>query len=704
MSRTRYSRFHSRTACIRLLLFCCGLFITPALRAQQATEAWATRYDSPGHANDIATAVVVDNAGNSYVTGNSSDNGAGASKWVTVKYSPAGQQLWIREYSGARASAIAVDNAGGIYVTGTSNAGPVTVRYDAATGAQSWLSTYNGPANATALAVDNAGGVYITGQSSTSAGSNDYITVRYAAATGAQSWVSTYNGPDNGNDYASAIAVDNAGGVYVTGTSYGTTTWTDYATVRYAAATGAQSWASRYNGPVSQYDYGRAIAVDNAGGVYVTGTSYNFKNSDYVTVRYAAATGAQSWVSRYDGAGNDQVAAIAVDNAGGVYVTGSSSTTTSTPATDYATVRYAAATGAQSWASRYNGPANGADFAQALAVDNAGGVYVTGTSYNGAESDYATLRYAATDGAVVWTKLKAGLKGLAMGLAVDNSGNVLVTGYAQDPVTNYDFLTVKYSQAVPGGSTFDFYRAINLNGPALTLDGNAWAGSTAPHYSTNGAAFQNQGVPLIPATDAARTGMIRTAVYGPNLRVRLSAVPAGTYQVYAYVWEDNNAEVFSLHANGQVVQRNYNSGPAGTWARLGPYTVTLAATGSVQLSTTGGWANFSGIELWKQQTTTPPATNFQDSQSLPFVTDQAQAYPNPSADGRFHLLLPATLQGEVTYRLLSAMGKQVKAGTLSVSATGTAELDFSPQLNELNGCYLQLKGAQGQAYLKLLSY
>ncbi|WP_345127718.1 InlB B-repeat-containing protein, partial [Hymenobacter antarcticus] len=63
--------------------------------------------------------------------------------------------------------------------------------------------------------------------------------------------------------------------------------------------------------------------------------------------------------------------------------------------------------------------------------------------------------------------------------------------------------------ATGGGGAFTFYRAVNLGGPALTLDGNAWAGSTAPNYSTNGAAFANQAVPLVPATDAARAGMIR---------------------------------------------------------------------------------------------------------------------------------------------------------------------------------------------------
>ncbi|GAB3853117.1 hypothetical protein GCM10028822_21550 [Hymenobacter terrigena] len=166
-------------------------------------------------------------------------------------------------------------------------------------------------------------------------------------------------------------------------------------------------------------------------------------------------------------------------------------------------------------------------------------------------------------------------------------------------------ITATFTATSGGGGGYTFYRAINLGGPALTLDGNAWGGSTAANYSTNGTAFENQAVTLIPATDATRAGMIRAAVFGPSLSVTLSAVPAGSYQAYLYVWEDNSPEVIDLSLNGQLVRANYNTGPAGTWARLGPYNVTLAATGTVAFTSTGGWPNFSGVELWQQGAGTP---------------------------------------------------------------------------------------------------
>jgi hypothetical protein len=43
------------------------------------------------------------------------------------------------------------------------------------------------------------------------------------------------------------------------------------------------------------------------------------------------------------------------------------------------------------WVRRYNGSANGDDWAEAMAVDNSGNVYVTGYSYDSMTSnDYAT--------------------------------------------------------------------------------------------------------------------------------------------------------------------------------------------------------------------------------------------------------------------------------------------------------------------------
>src|SRR5204863_9772161 len=91
---------------------------------------------------------------------------------------------------------------------------------------------------------------------------------------------------------------------------------------------------------------------------------------------------AQVWASRYNGPanGNDVANAMSVSPDGArVFVTGSSAGPTGS--SDYATVAYDVATGAPLWRARYNGPGNNADIAKAIAVSPGGSaVFVTGVA------------------------------------------------------------------------------------------------------------------------------------------------------------------------------------------------------------------------------------------------------------------------------------------------------------------------------------
>ena len=151
---------------------------------------------------------------------------------------------------------------------------------------------------------------------------------------------------------------------------------------------------ARYNGPLNYYDHAYDIIVDG-GGVYVTGESHGSGTGyDYATVKYNASNGSQVWVARYNavGANIDQARAIAVDGSGDVYVTGGSQGTVS--GADYATVKYNGSTGAQEWVARYNGPANGYEFACGIGLDASDNIYVTGESLSLPTSfDYATVKY-----------------------------------------------------------------------------------------------------------------------------------------------------------------------------------------------------------------------------------------------------------------------------------------------------------------------
>lgn len=312
-------------------------------------QIWVGRYNGPANDFDNALALVVDDAGNAYVTGQS-QGGATSCDYATVKFSPDGNQLWAARYNHPPSNydsphALAVDKWGNVCVTGFSRdpygRDYATVKYDS-NGNQLWVARHDG-GDATAVVIDDAGQVYVTGFSgSGGSGSYDFATIKYSP-DGNELWVAHYNGPGNGSDYATALAVDSSGNVYVTGESAGSGTGYDYATVKYDS-NGNQLWLARYNGPVNGTDAARDLAVDDLGNVYVSGGSFGSGTSeypyDYATVKYDP-NGNQLWVVRYDGPANDsdEVYDLEMDDSGNVYVTGRSKGI-DTGHNDYATIKY----------------------------------------------------------------------------------------------------------------------------------------------------------------------------------------------------------------------------------------------------------------------------------------------------------------------------------------------------------------------------
>ena len=359
-------------------------------------EAWVARYNS-GEGGNEAYAIAVDGSGNVYVTGQSYT----IESWydyATIKYNSAGQQQWVARHNGPwndndYAVAIAVDNSGNVYVTGGSRGdyGYVeygTIKYDSA-GQEQWVARHSGPAGeyASAIAVDGSGNVYVTGRSRVGNSFREYATIKYDSA-GQEQWVARHSG----SNAAPAIALDSSGNIYVTGGSTGLWDSADYATIKYNSA-GQEQWVARYDGGTND-DYASAIAIDGSDNVYVTGKSrYIDSSNSYATIKYNSG-GEEQWVARYigpAGGSDDEATGIAVDSSGNVYVTGRSYA--STGYGDYATLKYNSA-GQQQWVDRYNGPGNNTDQPVAIALDSLGNVYVTGYSYGPSNNgDYATVKY-----------------------------------------------------------------------------------------------------------------------------------------------------------------------------------------------------------------------------------------------------------------------------------------------------------------------
>jgi len=164
------------------------------------------------------------------------------------------------------------------------------------------------------------------------------------------------------------------------------------------------------------------------------------------------------------------------------------------------------------------------------------------------------------------------------------------------PATNTPIPATNTPQ--PGGPTF--YRAINLNGDPVVIDGNNWESGTAPNFTTNGSGACNQWTPLTPTTDAARTTMIQCFVQHWAHSLIMSSVPNGTYEVYLYTWldwADPNQQPFNIQVEGQTVASNVGVTNVGEWQRVGPYTATIA-DGTINVTTSGGLPDLSGLEVW----------------------------------------------------------------------------------------------------------
>jgi len=436
-------------------------------------KLWVARYNGRGR-EDTVTALALTRDGKKLVVTGTSGGGRRSTgdDFASVAYNSAtGKKLWVARYmsrgnsNDSAASVGASPDGKTFFVAGTSSekndAGGevgrcVTIAYNAATGAEKWLSRYGGTgpgrAGARSLAVSpNGSKVFVT----VGTGGDGYVTIAYDARTGAQQWVARF-APEGAN-YVGALAVSPDGArVFVTGTSR----W-DYATVAYSAATGSQLWVARYDGPGrpieddedADYDQANALSVSGDGvKVFVTGMSDGGKSGyDYGTVAYAAATGKVLWTARYTGhaSGEDSASSLVPSRDGrSVYVFGTS-VGRATSAADYAAVAYSAATGRTLWAARYDGPSNYSDYGHAIVVDRSGKqLFVTGASAGHRGWDYATIAFASRTGKRLWVARYGGPKtgweaGVALAVGRDNT-KLFVTGTSDWSTARSDFATVAY--------------------------------------------------------------------------------------------------------------------------------------------------------------------------------------------------------------------------------------------------------------------
>ena len=400
-------------------------YTTQSYVASTGRTLWTQSYNG-SECTDAAVAVAV-SADNQTVFVTGSSGCLGLEDYATVAYNATtGMELWVSRYDGPthdpdEAFALALSPDGTkVFVTGRSfgqigeGRDFATVAYSAIDGHEVWVSRYDGPAHgedesndeAYSIAVSpDSKKVFVTGSSGGIRSDADYATIAYDAVNGTELWVQRYNGPGNAADFPQALVVSpDGGGVFVTGYSYGATSFSDYATIAYDAATGVRIWLRRFDDPINGFDFACALALSPDGTrLFVTGSCDTANTgTDSVTLAYHAATGRRLWLQRYNEPANnsDSPSAIAVSRNGKeVFVTGLSSGVASPDFPfDYATIAYKTANGQGLWLGRYNGPANQSDVPADLAVSPDGSkVFVTGSS-DGINSgtDYLTIAYLTT--------------------------------------------------------------------------------------------------------------------------------------------------------------------------------------------------------------------------------------------------------------------------------------------------------------------
>ena len=289
---------------------------------------WAIRMGGTGPQG--ASAIVLDNSGNIYITGNFNntidlDPGPGFAGFTSLgaqdvfiaKYDPSGNHVWSQRFGSIyheAASDIAIDGSGNIITcgifTGTTDFDPGagTVNLTAVTTSDAYISKLDVNGNYVWAKQIGLNGSNVPTSLTSDAVGNIYITGYYESSTDFDPGAGTYTIPSAGLQDIFFVKLD---------------------------ASGAFSWAGSMGGTVA--DYGRSIALDAAGNVLITGEFqgtadfdptvgvYNLTSvavKDIFVVKFNPATASFIWAVRLGDTNNEIGYGITTDAGNNIYLTG----------------------------------------------------------------------------------------------------------------------------------------------------------------------------------------------------------------------------------------------------------------------------------------------------------------------------------------------------------------------------------------------
>ncbi len=401
------------------------LLCLPVIASAAGGDYIWSPYNVPLADKQQAKASAFDSQGNVILVG---ATGAVSSDFHVVKVKADGSgPLWSvsKDSTGGNdvATAVTVDGNDDVIVTGhlwngSSFNDIYTAKYAAADGALIWEHTYDGTGGgndyATAITVDDVGTVYVGGYMQAVATTDDTILLKYHPSEGPKAdgtpyWAYSYDGGTDDHDRIYAIAVTSAGaavkGVAVTGEKQSAGGDFDCLTLRYNENNTSGTPDQVWTYSDANDGRGQALAMDQAGNVVMAGYIHDSGNQDFYVVEYPAAGGAANWVAPlYDSGQDDHANAIWLDSADNVYVVGDDATLTT--GSDIHAAKYDGATGAEVWSDSYNTSGGHNDMSKQIIGDNAGELFVVGYKNDGLGGldDFLTLKLKKDDGALLWSK------------------------------------------------------------------------------------------------------------------------------------------------------------------------------------------------------------------------------------------------------------------------------------------------------------
>lgn len=405
------------------------------LNAQHVATEWVIN-NFPGF--PVGVMLVLDQNNNAIVTGQSGDH----TKIITTKYDANGNLIWERFYTIPEMAAVAtwlsIDSSGNVIVTGyrhnfSSNiveSGLLTLKYDN-NGNLLWDKLIAGTwAFAVRSIVDQSGNIYVTGRAWQYTATYDFVTIKYAP-DGTQLWFDTFD-QNGGFHTPTGMDLDQSNNLFITGGGQSG----GLITVMYNSA-GVRQWVREHSGSA-----GSNIKADNNGGIFITGSFYDFNTgtgNDLMLLKYDLS-GNQVWQKFYDFGNYEYGKLINIDSHSDIIVTGFGTLPGQFPG--WLTVKIDPY-GNLLWYKRFKANQAWEEFPNFTLIGPQNEIYVTGnvgvsyggTTYHGLQ----TVRYNS-DGSNPWVADVNLYAGKGMGLALDADPNLYSVG-------QFYYSAIKYSQS-----------------------------------------------------------------------------------------------------------------------------------------------------------------------------------------------------------------------------------------------------------------